>query len=63
MRYKESDLHLDLYSSLTSVSNLNLLTLLLGNVLVSQNLMVVIGKRVQTSEKLIDKPKQELQGD
>ena len=25
--------------------------------------MVVIGKRVQTSEKLIDKPKQELQGD
>ena len=38
MRYKESDLHLDLYSSLTSVSNLNLLTLLLGNVLVSQNL-------------------------
>ena len=25
--------------------------------------MVVIGKRVQTSEKLIGKPKQELQGD
>ena len=25
--------------------------------------MVLIGKRVQTSEKLVNKPKQELQGD
>ena len=33
IRYQESDLHLGLYSSLTSANNLNLLTLLLYSIL------------------------------
>ena len=33
IRYQESDLHLGLYSSLTSANNLNLLTLLLCSIL------------------------------
>ena len=44
MRYQESDLHLGIYSSLTSVSNLNLLTLLTLSLTSSSIVVIFIAK-------------------
>ena len=44
MRYQESDLHLGIYSSLTSASNLNLLTLLTLSLTSSSIVVVFIAK-------------------
>ena len=44
MRYQESDLHLYIYSSLTSASHLNLLTLLALSLTSSSIVVVFIAK-------------------
>ena len=46
MRYQESDLHLGLYSSLTSVNNLNLPTLFYFSLLTSSNIVAVFIAKV-----------------